>query len=159
MWRGQLAPTWSQARIAATPMEDGQTRGCDKRGGLPAPNSRWVPNKKWAHLNPIFAPNTNNPKMAKRTPGPKLAKRHSLPLLNHGLWKLQEATSSFIKTLTLNSGATFPLSMYPVPKDTAVVHIWYNIPLCTIFSQRSKFDVLKTQICHINSIPQINHPL
>ncbi|MBW0475507.1 hypothetical protein O181_015222 [Austropuccinia psidii MF-1] len=30
-------------------------------------------------------------------------------------------------------------------KDLRVVHIWYNIPLCTIFSQQSNGDIFRTK--------------
>ncbi|MBW0592098.1 hypothetical protein O181_131813 [Austropuccinia psidii MF-1] len=36
--------------------------------------------------------------------------------------------------------------MHPVLKDAGVVHIWYCIPLCTIFSQQSNGDVFRTQL-------------
>ncbi|MBW0505880.1 hypothetical protein O181_045595 [Austropuccinia psidii MF-1] len=42
-------------------------------------------------------------------------------------------------------GKISPSSMYPIPKDPGMVHIWYNIPLCTIFSQKSNGDVFRTQ--------------
>ncbi|MBW0496630.1 hypothetical protein O181_036345 [Austropuccinia psidii MF-1] len=35
--------------------------------------------------------------------------------------------------------------MHPVLKDAGVVHIWYYIPLCTIFAQQSNGDVFGTQ--------------
>ncbi|MBW0579090.1 hypothetical protein O181_118805 [Austropuccinia psidii MF-1] len=34
--------------------------------------------------------------------------------------------------------------MHPVLKDAGVVHIWYHIPLCTIFAQQSNSDILRT---------------
>ncbi|MBW0513361.1 hypothetical protein O181_053076 [Austropuccinia psidii MF-1] len=36
-------------------------------------------------------------------------------------------------------------SMNPVLKVAGVVHIWYYIPLCTIFSQQFNGDVSRTQ--------------
>ncbi|MBW0554196.1 hypothetical protein O181_093911 [Austropuccinia psidii MF-1] len=35
--------------------------------------------------------------------------------------------------------------MHPVLKDAGVVHIWYYIPLCKIFSQQSNGEVFWTQ--------------
>ncbi|MBW0583981.1 hypothetical protein O181_123696 [Austropuccinia psidii MF-1] len=35
--------------------------------------------------------------------------------------------------------------MNPVLKEAGVVHIWYYIPLCTIFAQQSNGDVSRTQ--------------
>ncbi|MBW0487344.1 hypothetical protein O181_027059 [Austropuccinia psidii MF-1] len=36
--------------------------------------------------------------------------------------------------------------MHPVLKDPGVVHIWYNIPLCTIFTQQSNGDIFRTKV-------------
>ncbi|MBW0492884.1 hypothetical protein O181_032599 [Austropuccinia psidii MF-1] len=35
--------------------------------------------------------------------------------------------------------------MHYVPKDPGVVHIWYNIPLCTIFAQKSNREIFTTK--------------
>ncbi|MBW0549282.1 hypothetical protein O181_088997 [Austropuccinia psidii MF-1] len=49
-------------------------------------------------------------------------------------------------------GNSFHSSMHPVLKVAEVVHIWYNIPLCTIFAQqfnvnsfRNKFHLCKSR--------------
>ncbi|MBW0584040.1 hypothetical protein O181_123755, partial [Austropuccinia psidii MF-1] len=42
-------------------------------------------------------------------------------------------------------GEFFHSSMHPVLKVAGVVHIWYYIPLCTIFSQQFNGDVFRTQ--------------
>ncbi|MBW0528464.1 hypothetical protein O181_068179 [Austropuccinia psidii MF-1] len=55
-------------------------------------------------------------------------------------------------------GKTSTSSMYPVPKDPGMVHIWYNIPLFTIFAQPSNGDVFRTKLCLFNQSPQIHHP-
>ncbi|MBW0483104.1 hypothetical protein O181_022819, partial [Austropuccinia psidii MF-1] len=34
--------------------------------------------------------------------------------------------------------------MYPVLKVSGVVHIWYYIPLCTIFAQKLNGDISRT---------------
>ncbi|MBW0494934.1 hypothetical protein O181_034649 [Austropuccinia psidii MF-1] len=36
--------------------------------------------------------------------------------------------------------------MHPILKDPGVVHIWHNIPLCTIFSQQSNGDIFRTKL-------------
>ncbi|MBW0492334.1 hypothetical protein O181_032049 [Austropuccinia psidii MF-1] len=36
--------------------------------------------------------------------------------------------------------------MNPVLKDPGVVHIWYNIPLCTIYAQQSNDDIFRTKL-------------
>ncbi|MBW0539733.1 hypothetical protein O181_079448 [Austropuccinia psidii MF-1] len=39
-----------------------------------------------------------------------------------------------------------------------VVHLWYYIPLCTIFPQKSYCDIFGTKLHPLNSSPQIHHP-
>ncbi|MBW0478488.1 hypothetical protein O181_018203 [Austropuccinia psidii MF-1] len=48
--------------------------------------------------------------------------------------------------------------MEPIPKDPGMGHVWYNMPLCTIFPQKSNGDVLRTHFFHLNSSPQVHHP-
>ncbi|MBW0498314.1 hypothetical protein O181_038029 [Austropuccinia psidii MF-1] len=36
--------------------------------------------------------------------------------------------------------------MHPVLKVAGVVHIWYYIPLCTIFAQKFNVDVFRTEL-------------
>ncbi|MBW0505819.1 hypothetical protein O181_045534 [Austropuccinia psidii MF-1] len=36
--------------------------------------------------------------------------------------------------------------MHPILKDPGVVHIWYNIPLCTIFAQQSNADIFRNKL-------------
>ncbi|MBW0480735.1 hypothetical protein O181_020450 [Austropuccinia psidii MF-1] len=106
---------------------------------------------------PILAPNPNNHKMAKMTPGPQIGhNKQWTPLSTHGLCK---PPAQFHQVLPSIKGKTFPSFMDLVPKDPGVVHIWYNIPLCTIFAQKCNGDVFRIQICHFNSSPQIHHPL
>ncbi|MBW0492015.1 hypothetical protein O181_031730 [Austropuccinia psidii MF-1] len=44
--------------------------------------------------------------------------------------------------------------MHPALKDPGVVHIWYNIPLCTIFAQQSNGDASRTKLPDSKSSPQ-----
>ncbi|MBW0557023.1 hypothetical protein O181_096738 [Austropuccinia psidii MF-1] len=44
--------------------------------------------------------------------------------------------------------------MHFVPKDPGVMHIWYNIPLCTIFAQQSNGDIFRTKLSDLKSSPQ-----
>ncbi|MBW0594252.1 hypothetical protein O181_133967 [Austropuccinia psidii MF-1] len=44
--------------------------------------------------------------------------------------------------------------MHPVLKVPQVVHIWYNIPLCTIFAQKSNGDILRTKLSDPKSSPK-----
>ncbi|MBW0583010.1 hypothetical protein O181_122725 [Austropuccinia psidii MF-1] len=43
-------------------------------------------------------------------------------------------------------------------RQPRMVHIWYYIPLCTIFPQKSNGDVLRTKSSRSNFSPQIHHP-
>ncbi|MBW0565280.1 hypothetical protein O181_104995 [Austropuccinia psidii MF-1] len=88
--------------------------------------------------------------MAKATVGPEIG-HHSA----HGLCQSPEATSSApSKDSPQFQGKTFPSSMNPILKDPGVVHIWYNIPLCTICSQKSNGDVFKTKLHDSRTSPQ-----
>ncbi|MBW0592249.1 hypothetical protein O181_131964 [Austropuccinia psidii MF-1] len=49
--------------------------------------------------------------------------------------------------------------MHPVLKDAGVVHIWYYIPLCTIFAQKSNGDVFRTQFHDSKSRSQNPSPI
>ncbi|MBW0587455.1 hypothetical protein O181_127170 [Austropuccinia psidii MF-1] len=49
--------------------------------------------------------------------------------------------------------------MHPVLKDAGVVHIWYYIPLCTIFAQQSNGDVFRTQFHDSKSRSQNPSPI
>ncbi|MBW0580674.1 hypothetical protein O181_120389 [Austropuccinia psidii MF-1] len=73
----------------------------------------------------------------------------------HKLWQPPEATSSAQnKDSPPVQGETSPSSMHPVLKDPGVVHIWYNIPSCTIFSQPSHGDTFRTQIRNSKTSPK-----
>ncbi|MBW0487528.1 hypothetical protein O181_027243 [Austropuccinia psidii MF-1] len=49
--------------------------------------------------------------------------------------------------------------MHPILKDAGVVHIWYYIPLCTIFSQQSNGDIFRTQFQDYKSRSQNQSPV
>ncbi|MBW0506898.1 hypothetical protein O181_046613 [Austropuccinia psidii MF-1] len=44
--------------------------------------------------------------------------------------------------------------MHPALKDPGVVHIWYNIPLCTIFPQQSNGETFRIKLHDYKSSPQ-----
>ncbi|MBW0570645.1 hypothetical protein O181_110360 [Austropuccinia psidii MF-1] len=50
-------------------------------------------------------------------------------------------------------------SMNPILKNAGVVHIWYYIPLCTIFAQQSNGDVFRTQFHDSKSSSQNPSPI
>ncbi|MBW0585192.1 hypothetical protein O181_124907 [Austropuccinia psidii MF-1] len=73
----------------------------------------------------------------------------------HGLWQLLEATSSAPSKVSLHiEGKVSPSSMHPVLKVPRVVHIWYNIPLFTIFAQQSNGDIFRTKLHDFKSSPK-----
>ncbi|MBW0486995.1 hypothetical protein O181_026710 [Austropuccinia psidii MF-1] len=109
------------------------------KGGSPlALKARCVPNHNWTHLSPILATITMTPRNGHKPPWapnwPRTTKNH---FSAHGLWWLPEA----IRSAQLNpspqlKGDSSHSSMHPILKVAGVVHIWYYIPLCTIFSQK-----------------------
>ncbi|MBW0557273.1 hypothetical protein O181_096988 [Austropuccinia psidii MF-1] len=104
--------------------------------------SSLAPNARWAHLSQFFPQNPTNS-------GPQIG-HNSV----HGLWQRPEATSSAPgKDSSQAQGNNFPSSMHPVLKDPGMVHIWYNIPLCTIFAQQSNGDIFGTKLGDFKSSP------
>ncbi|MBW0476674.1 hypothetical protein O181_016389 [Austropuccinia psidii MF-1] len=77
----------------------------------------------------------------------------------HGFWKPPEATSSaqFHPSPQLN-GKSFHSSMHPVLHGAGVVHIWYNIPLCTILAQQSNGNISGPNSMIPNQSFKIQHP-
>ncbi|MBW0481897.1 hypothetical protein O181_021612 [Austropuccinia psidii MF-1] len=90
---------------------------------------------RWVHLSPFWAPISSVPKMAKRTLGPKIG--HLQP---------PEATSLSPESLPLHSGEGLSFTNLLCNKDSGMVHIWYNTPLCTIFSQLSNGDGFRIKL-------------
>ncbi|MBW0577400.1 hypothetical protein O181_117115 [Austropuccinia psidii MF-1] len=84
--------------------------------------------------------------MAKRTPGPKLA------TFNH--WPLKIIRGHQIKPrkVSAHSGERRLFTNVLHTMDSGMVHIWYNIPLCTNFSQQSTGDGLRTKLGHLNKV-------
>ncbi|MBW0480064.1 hypothetical protein O181_019779 [Austropuccinia psidii MF-1] len=56
-------------------------------------------------------------------------------------------------------GNSFHSSMHPVLKVAGVVHIWYYIPLCTIFAQKFNGEVFRTKSHLFNSMFQNPIPI
>ncbi|MBW0525030.1 hypothetical protein O181_064745 [Austropuccinia psidii MF-1] len=53
-----------------------------------------------------------------------------------------------------SSGEDFPFFNALRTQGPGVVHIWYNIPLCTIFGQQSNGDTFRTQLRNSKSSPK-----
>ncbi|MBW0532987.1 hypothetical protein O181_072702 [Austropuccinia psidii MF-1] len=78
---------------------------------------------------------------------------------SHGLWKPPEATRPAQQALPQLKGNYFPSSNHPVLEVAGVVHIWYYIPLCTIFAQKFNGDVFRTKSHNSKSRSQIPTPI
>ncbi|MBW0492929.1 hypothetical protein O181_032644 [Austropuccinia psidii MF-1] len=131
------------------------------KGGRPlAPRVRWVPNHKWAHLHQFLTMDPNPPILAKNSKdpifdqGPPVAHFQSWPLVP------PKATSSAkIHSSPQLKGKISHSSMNPVLKDAGVMHIWWYIPLCTIFAQKSNGDVFRNQFHDSKSRSQTPSPI
>ncbi|MBW0476280.1 hypothetical protein O181_015995 [Austropuccinia psidii MF-1] len=101
--------------------------------------------------NPVLAQ-----ELAKTTQGPKIGQEPQICHNSvHGLWQPPESTSSALrKDSPQVQGKIFPSSMHPALKDPGVVHIWYNISLCTIFSQQSNGEIFRTKLGESKSSSQ-----
>ncbi|MBW0586511.1 hypothetical protein O181_126226 [Austropuccinia psidii MF-1] len=116
-----------------------------KGGNHLVPKARWVPNHNWDHLSQFWPSNPWTPNLAINPSGPKFSHRPSgttcQPLASVNL---QRPPDQLIQPFPQLKGNYFHSSMHPVLKVAGVVHIWYYIPLCTIFAQQSNGDVLRT---------------
>ncbi|MBW0469631.1 hypothetical protein O181_009346 [Austropuccinia psidii MF-1] len=68
-----------------------------------------------------------------------------------------EATKSSSARLPLHSGERLLFTNILGTMDSGIVHIWYNIPLCTNFAQKSNGDGLRTKLGHFIPSPQIHN--
>ncbi|MBW0586763.1 hypothetical protein O181_126478 [Austropuccinia psidii MF-1] len=106
-----------------------------------------VPNHKWDHLSQLWPQNPTSPEMAKPPCDPKLAKNHKWPQFSP--WPLETTRGHQLSSnqgFSSSSGDEFSFLNAPALKDPGVVHIWYNIPLCTIFAQKSNGDIFRTKL-------------
>ncbi|MBW0544097.1 hypothetical protein O181_083812 [Austropuccinia psidii MF-1] len=115
------------------------------------------------HLSPPLAkwPQTpENHVLASNPRGPKMTiGEFLLQDFNHGLSQLPEAPSHVHKGSPPKIRETPNFnSIGLITQEPRMVHIWYYIPLCTIFPQQSNGDRLRTKLRHSNSSPQTHHP-
>ncbi|MBW0481937.1 hypothetical protein O181_021652 [Austropuccinia psidii MF-1] len=102
-------------------------------------------------LRPLLAqiPQSHQSKNGQKDPRTQTGQEpQSCHLPNANLWKPPEATSSIPEIHPLHSGERLSFTNALCTNDSGMVHIWYNIPLCTSFSQKSNGDVFRTKICH-----------
>ena len=142
---GGLGPFWPN------PMRPKGAKG----GSHLAPKARWVPNHNWAHLSHFWPPIPWTQNGPKNTLDPFLAINPSGPIFGPGPpWtnftvmasgNQQRPPNHLNKHFPQLKGNSFLSFMHSVLKIAGVVHIWYYIPLCTIFTQQSNGDVFRTQ--------------
>ncbi|MBW0466024.1 hypothetical protein O181_005739 [Austropuccinia psidii MF-1] len=106
-----------------TPMKPKGGQGCQPS----------APKARWAHLRQFWNPISTFPKMTQIGKEPQ-----------SGLWQPPEATSSSQACCSLHSGEGLSFTNVLGTKDSGMVHIWYNIPLCTNFAQKPNGDILRT---------------
>ncbi|MBW0501124.1 hypothetical protein O181_040839 [Austropuccinia psidii MF-1] len=120
------------------------------RGQSISTQSQVGPKPQVGPPEPVWPQIPTNPKWPKTTSGPPVGQYSA-----HGLWQPLGATSSAPrKDPPKFQGKTFPFSIHPVLMDPGVVHTWYNIPLCTIFAQKSNGDIFRTKLCDSKSSTQ-----
>ncbi|MBW0460404.1 hypothetical protein O181_000119 [Austropuccinia psidii MF-1] len=109
---------------------------------------------------PILAPNLITPKNGPKGPRTQNWPRTMYwPFSTPGLWQPPEATSSSTASLHIHSGEGLSFTNLLHTKDSGMVHIWYNIPLCTIFAQKSNGDGFRIKLGLLNSSPQNTSPI
>ncbi|MBW0484338.1 hypothetical protein O181_024053 [Austropuccinia psidii MF-1] len=101
------------------------------------------------HLGPLWSARHNPRSTSQKFPkGPQ---DPNWPFSTPGLWQLPEATSSSSESLPLHSGERLSFTNVLHTKDSGMVHIWYNIPLCTNFAQKSNGDGFRTKLGHFQA--------
>ncbi|MBW0542958.1 hypothetical protein O181_082673 [Austropuccinia psidii MF-1] len=127
-----------------------------KGGNHLAPKARWVPNHNWAHLCQFWPSIPWTPNLAINPSGHRPSGTTFQPLASGSPQRPPDQLSQPFPQLKWNS---FHSSMHPVLKVAGVVHIWYYIPLCTIFAQQSNGYVLRTIFNLSNSRSQNTIPI
>ncbi|MBW0591087.1 hypothetical protein O181_130802 [Austropuccinia psidii MF-1] len=142
---GHLGPFWPN------PMRPKGAKG----GSHLAPKARWVPIHIWAHLSqnwPFFPWSQNWPKtfwtILATNPigpifglGPPWTNISAMASGNH-----QRPPDQLSQPSPQLMGNPFHPFIPSVLKVAGMVHIWYYIPLCTIFAQQSNGDVFRIQL-------------
>ncbi|MBW0488096.1 hypothetical protein O181_027811 [Austropuccinia psidii MF-1] len=93
--------------------------------------------------------------MAKKLLGPPQA---TFQLMASGNHQRPPAQLKFHPSPQLK-GMSFHSSMHPILYGAGVVHIWYYIPLCTIFAQEFNGDLYKTRFRDFKSRCQNPTPI
>ncbi|MBW0569028.1 hypothetical protein O181_108743 [Austropuccinia psidii MF-1] len=137
-------------------------------GQPPRPQGQVGPKPQLGPPEPFLATTSLDPKVTKNVMDTILAINPIGPNFGHGPpWTNSSAMASGnhqrppdqLSPSFPSTPGDFFLSFIPsVLKVAGMVHIWYYIPLCTIFAQKSNGDVFRTQFHLSNSRSQIPTP-
>ncbi|MBW0526160.1 hypothetical protein O181_065875 [Austropuccinia psidii MF-1] len=140
-----------------------------KRGKPSSPQYQVCPKPQLDPPEQILATNPLDPNLAKNPFDTKMAIQPVGPIFGHGPpWTIIPAMASgshqrppdqLSKHSPQLKGNSFHSSMHPVLKVTGVVHIWYYIPLCTIFAQKFNSEVFRNKSHLSNSRLQNPTPI
>ncbi|MBW0486810.1 hypothetical protein O181_026525 [Austropuccinia psidii MF-1] len=88
-----------------------------------------------------------------------MAKNHLRTQIGHKIspWPLETIRDHQISSkqgFPSSSREDFPFFNALRTQGPGVAHIWYNLPLCTIFAQKSNDDTFRTQLCDSKSSPK-----
>ncbi|MBW0592088.1 hypothetical protein O181_131803 [Austropuccinia psidii MF-1] len=125
-----------------------------KGGSHLAPKARLVPKPQLDPPEPKLVTNPLDPKLAKDLLDTNLGINPIGPIFGHGpQWTNISAMASgnhqrppdqLSQPSPQLMGNSFHSFIPSVLKVAGVVHIWYYIPLCTIFAQQSNGDIFRT---------------
>ncbi|MBW0555038.1 hypothetical protein O181_094753 [Austropuccinia psidii MF-1] len=120
--------------------------------------ARWVPNHNWAHrfLGPKSDQKPHGHHFGHKSVGPNFG--HGPPWTNSSAMASgnhQRPPDQLSPPFPSTPGDFFLSSIPSVLKVAGMVHIWYYIPLCTIYAQQSNGDALRTQF-HLSKIKVSN---
>ncbi|MBW0587771.1 hypothetical protein O181_127486 [Austropuccinia psidii MF-1] len=143
---GHLGPLQRVGRDSRSTAKRGQ------RGKPPSPQGQVGPKPHSDPPEPKLVTNPLDPKLAKDLLDTILAINPVGPIFGHGPifqpWPLATTRGHQISSVSLPSsqlmGSSFHSFIPSILKVAGMVHVWYYIPLCTIFAQQSNGDVFKT---------------
>ncbi|MBW0577476.1 hypothetical protein O181_117191 [Austropuccinia psidii MF-1] len=126
----------------------GPLRSEAKGGSHLAPKARWVPKPQLDPPEPKFVANPLDPKLAKDLLDTNLAINPVEPpwtnIIAMASGNHQRPPDQLSQPSPQLMGNSFHSFIPSVLKVAGVVHIWYYIPLCTIFAQQSNGEVFRT---------------
>ncbi|MBW0559792.1 hypothetical protein O181_099507 [Austropuccinia psidii MF-1] len=111
-------------------------------------------------LDPNLAKNPLDTKMAIEPVGPKFGHRPSGTTFQRlASGNPQRPPGQLSQPFPQLKGNSFHSSMHPILKVAGVVHVWYYIPLCTIFAQQFNDDAVRAKFHNLNSRSQNPTPI